>query len=191
MAEADTLIKFSDIVIAGCTLLGPVLAVQAQKWLEAGREKRDRRLAIFRTLMATRVTMLSAVHVEALNAIPIDFYGKKKVMDEWETYFQHLNSSGPENDAWYQRRVDLFVNLLTAIGREVGYSFNTAQMHNIYFPKAFGIRGNDSDAIQIGMAAIMRGQASFPIEVKVAPEIVAKQTEVLGGLSKMVNDGAP
>src|SRR5262245_8418521 len=127
MAEADTLIKFSDIVIAGCTLLGPVLAVQAQKWLEAGREKRDRRLAIFRTLMATRATMLSAVHVEALNAIPIDFYGKKKVMDEWETYFQHLNSSGPENDAWYQRRVDLFVNLLTAIGREVGYSFNTAQ----------------------------------------------------------------
>ena len=71
MAETtDTLIKFSDIVIAGATLLGPIFAVQAQKWLEAGREKKARMLAIFRTLMATRAALLSQAHVEALNSVP-------------------------------------------------------------------------------------------------------------------------
>lgn len=33
-------LRLSDWVIAGCTLLGPVLAVQAQKWVEGFREKR-------------------------------------------------------------------------------------------------------------------------------------------------------
>jgi hypothetical protein len=61
-------------VIAGCTLLGPVLAVQAQRWVEGFREKKARRLTVFRTLMATRALNLSTAHVEALNAVPIDFY---------------------------------------------------------------------------------------------------------------------
>jgi hypothetical protein len=168
--------------------LGPIFAVQAQKWLEAGREKKARKLATFRTLMATRAALLSPAHVEALNAVPIDFYGRKKVMDAWETYFKHLNS-GPINEVWGQKRSDLFIDLLTAIGNEVGYSFNAAQMQNIYFPIAHGARGDDAEAIQIGMAAIMRGKASFPIEVKIAPEVAALQTDVLKGLGKLINEG--
>ena len=73
MADPVDVIRWSDLVIAGCTLLGPVLAVQAQKWAEGFREKEARRLTIFRTLMATRAMNLSAGHVEALNAVPIDF----------------------------------------------------------------------------------------------------------------------
>ena len=42
----NSLIYFSDVVIATCTLLGPVLAVQAQKWVERFREKQQRRLTI-------------------------------------------------------------------------------------------------------------------------------------------------
>ncbi|MGX9424092.1 MULTISPECIES: DUF6680 family protein [Bradyrhizobium] len=184
----DTAIKFSDIVIAAATLLGPIFAVQAQKWLEASREKRARMLAIFRTLMATRAAALSTAHVEALNAVPIDFYGRKKVMDVWETYFRHL-SAGPMNDAWLQKRADLLIELLTTIGNEVGYKFNAAQMQNIYFPKALGARGDDADAIQIGMAAIMRGKASFPIEVKIGPEPTVLQSDILKGLGKIINEG--
>ena len=66
---------WSIAIIAAATLLGPVLAVQAQKWLERGRAIKERRLTIFRTLMATRAAMLSPSHVEALNAVPVDFYG--------------------------------------------------------------------------------------------------------------------
>ncbi|MDH2386523.1 DUF6680 family protein [Bradyrhizobium sp. CER78] len=189
MAEADTFIKFSDIVIATATLLGPILAVQAQKWLEAGREKQARKLTVFRTLMATRATALSPAHVEALNAVPIDFYERKKVVDVWEAYVQHLSSTGPANEVWQQKRSDLLIDLLTTIGNDVGYKFNSAQMHNVYFPQGHGARNEDADAIQIGMAAILRGKASFPIEVKVAPELAALQGTILKGLDKVVNEG--
>jgi hypothetical protein len=57
--------RLSDWVIAGCTLLGPVLAVQAQKWVEGFREKKARRLTIFRTLMTTRAMVLNPNYVEA------------------------------------------------------------------------------------------------------------------------------
>ncbi|MFZ4655024.1 MAG: DUF6680 family protein [Methylococcaceae bacterium] len=61
-------VKITDIAIVFATLCGPVLAVQAQKWLEHGRAIKERRLWIFRTLIATRASRLSASHVDALNA---------------------------------------------------------------------------------------------------------------------------
>ena len=68
----DWNIKITDIAIVFAT----ILAVQAQKYLEKGGEIKQRRAWLFRTLMATRATTLSPAHVEALNAVPIEFYGK-------------------------------------------------------------------------------------------------------------------
>ncbi|HEY3786876.1 MAG TPA: DUF6680 family protein, partial [Steroidobacteraceae bacterium] len=42
-------LKTSDLVIAGATLLGPILAVQAQKWVERLRQKQNRHMWIFST----------------------------------------------------------------------------------------------------------------------------------------------
>ena len=39
-------------------IIGPVLAVQAQKWVELAREKRNFRLHTFKRLMATRGAIL-------------------------------------------------------------------------------------------------------------------------------------
>lgn len=88
---AEDIIKLSDLIIAGCTLAGPILADQAQKWVERWQDVRNRKLATFRTLMATRATNLSTSHVEALNAVPIDFYKVKPVMDAWLEYYAHLS----------------------------------------------------------------------------------------------------
>ena len=73
----DWTLKATDVAIVFATIVGPVLAVQAQKWLERSRAIRDRRMRIFRVLMSTRAARLSANHVEALNAISIEFYGSK------------------------------------------------------------------------------------------------------------------
>jgi len=51
-------IRMADLAIVFATLLGPVLAVQAQKWLEKTRAINERRNFIFRVLMATRATRL-------------------------------------------------------------------------------------------------------------------------------------
>jgi hypothetical protein len=65
-------LKLSDVVLAVCTLLGPILAVQAQKWTERFREKRARRFTTYKTLMATRAIPVNPVHVEGLNVVSIN-----------------------------------------------------------------------------------------------------------------------
>jgi len=152
-------LKLSDIVIAGCTLAGPVLAVQAQKFVERLREKNSRRLQIFRALMATRDINLSTAHVEALKAVPIDFYGDRSVMDAWEEYFEHLSSKGALDAIWGQKRVDLFTKLLVKIGERVGYKFNVAEMNRIYFPKAHSTIEEEWNDIRKGAAALFKDGA--------------------------------
>jgi hypothetical protein len=165
----NSLIHFSDVVIATCTLLGPVLAVQAQKWVERFREKQQRRLTIFRTLMATRALNLSPQHVEAINSVPIDFYQDKSVIDAWEEYFDHLSRSGEGDAVWGQKRVDLFVKLLAAIAKKVGYNFNVAEMNRIYFPRAHGMIEEDANIIRKGAAAMFKGEFALPLAIKTVP----------------------
>jgi hypothetical protein len=78
----------ADAAIVFATIAGPVLAVQAQKWLEKSRAINDRRNQIFRVLMATRAAMLSPGFVEALNAVPVEFYGTrgklKQINEKWK-----------------------------------------------------------------------------------------------------------
>src|SRR5947209_8023326 len=84
-----------------------------------------------------------------------------------------------------KKRSDLLIALLTAIGNELGYVFNPAQMQTYTFRKSHGARGENADAIQIGMAAVMRGKPNFPVEVKVSPEVAAVQADVLKALEKV------
>ncbi|MGZ7172458.1 DUF6680 family protein [Burkholderia gladioli] len=67
----------NGICDAGATLLGPVLAVQAQKWVERAREATNRKQSVFTTLMATRQSRVSIDHVRALNSIDLAFYGRR------------------------------------------------------------------------------------------------------------------
>jgi len=60
-------------------VLGPIAAVQAQKWIERATEEKRQRLLIFRTLMRTRGNIVSREHVDALNMIPLVFSKKNEV----------------------------------------------------------------------------------------------------------------
>ena len=72
-------------LIIASTLLGPILAVQAQKWVERAREAVQRRNWIFITLMATRQARVSFEHVRALNSIDLAFYGRRMLGRAWRT----------------------------------------------------------------------------------------------------------
>ena len=65
--------KFSEVLTILAVILGPILAVQAQKAIERWRERRNRKLWVFKTLMATRGSRLSPNHVQALNMIDLEF----------------------------------------------------------------------------------------------------------------------
>ncbi len=54
-------------------LAGPVIAVQLTSYLDSLKEIRERKLSVFKTLMAIRAYNVSWEHVEALNRIDLEF----------------------------------------------------------------------------------------------------------------------
>lgn len=169
----DWNIKVTDIAIVFATILGPILAVQAQKYLEKGRDIKQRRAWLFRTLMATRATTLSPAHVEALNAVPIEFYGKdqklKSIINKWKTYLDHLlkDTAAP---GWGEKRFELLVELLHEMAVFLGYEFNTVEIANeIYSPKGHAWIETDQEIIRKGLAQLLSGQIALPMEVKSFP----------------------
>ena len=74
-----------DWITVIAVIAGPILAVQAQKFVESFREKKQRRSAIFKTLMSTRAERLHREHVQALNMIDIEFYGRRLFGTRYQT----------------------------------------------------------------------------------------------------------
>lgn len=160
------------IIVA--TLLGPVLAVQAQKWLERNRVVKERRLMIFRTLMSTRTANLSPMHVEALNAVPVEFYGSskklKQINDAWKLYLDHHTLEGQPTEVWLQTKLDLFHDLLHLMSQFLGYNFSKAQIkRDIYSPRAHGDLETEQTIIRKGLVALFRGEIALPMAVKEFP----------------------
>ena len=190
----DWNIKITDIAIVFATILGPILAVQAQKFLEKGREIKQRRAWLFRTLMATRATTLSPAHVEALNAVPIEFYGKdqklKSIINKWKTYLDHLLKDA-EAPGWGDKRSELLVELLHEMADFLGYEFNTVEIANeIYSPKGHAWIQTDQDIIRRGLALLLSGQLALPMEVKSFPSdptAVKEQEELRKLLLRWLN----
>ena len=108
-------------------LIAPLVAVQVQKYLERHQEKRERKLRIFKTLMATRGVPLSQDHVQALNMIDIEFYGEKykKIITSWKDYLNHLEKITKDDEErfslWNEEKADLLANLLLVMGKSLGY----------------------------------------------------------------------
>jgi hypothetical protein len=165
----------TNFAIICATLLGPVLAVQTQKWLEGHRAIKERRLAIFRTLMATRAANLSPIHVEALNAVPVEFYGTTKklkaINDAWKLYLDHHTVDGPATEVWVNARQDLFIEMLYLISQFLGYNFSKAQIkRDIYSPRAHGDLETDHAIIRQGIVALLKGDFALPMAVKEFPD---------------------
>ena len=143
----------AEWMMIGAILVGPILAVQVQKYIEMLREKRGRRLQIFHTLMATRADRTSLSHVEALNRIDLEFHapafrqpfyqaaGARSVGEAWKLYRDHLNTRYDEHElqAWGRRGNELFTDLLYQMGKSLGYEFDKVELSKgVYSPKAHG-----------------------------------------------------
>src|SRR5262245_18700155 len=124
------------IVMVLAVLAGPILALYIQNRLNIRRETRDRKLWVFKTLMAARELRLSPEHVTALNMLDVEFYGDDKENREvircWNMYRDHLRTDPEDpNDPRYQEKsaawakdgLRLFYQLLDKVAKAVGYDF--------------------------------------------------------------------
>ena len=162
------MVDWTAIAIVLATFGGPIAAVQVQKWIERRTFQRDQRMGVFRSLMATRGDLLSAVHVNALNSIDFEFRGKSKelqaVRQAWRELLDHFGT-GPANDVWQQRRVDLLANLLTTMGHCVGFKeLDKVQiMRGFYAPVRHGTVAGEWDAIRTSLLEMLQGKRPIPI----------------------------
>ena len=96
-------IEVKDWLTCAAIIIGPIIAVQLQKFIERISATKERRLRLFKTLMATRGERVSRDHVQALNMIYIEFEGEQNVTGKWKEYNAHLNDKSYATfDAWFK-----------------------------------------------------------------------------------------
>ncbi len=168
-----TAIQFWIYVIS--VLLSPLLAVQATVWIQKRREIRERKLALFKTLMKTRAAALAPDHVQALNMIDIEFYGNDAISREvlrcWKAYLDHLNMNVTATEVWGTKREDLFIELLYSMAKCLGYEFDKTDIRRTsYFPQGHGDIDSELQRIRKGFADVVEGKRHLPVTVYPAPQ---------------------
>lgn len=170
----------SDWMMLLAVLIGPILAVQAQKYLEFLRERRVAKVRIFDALMATRAARTSMAHVEALNRIDLEYQGRRvmgrlkqsegerQVSHAWKLYRDHLNRTfKPEElDNWGDKGTELFIDLLYKMGNGLGYDFDKVELNKgAYSPVAHGQEENYQRFAKTWFVNLAHGKIAIPIRI--------------------------
>ena len=149
-------------------ILGPILAVQAQKWVERKREERVRKLFLFRELMATRAARLSQRHVEALNLIDLEYDqtkpAHKPVQEAWRSYLDALGiSNDPQHqDVIFEKRNRAFIELMYQMGKYLKFPFDRVAIErNVYSPIGHGKLEDDQELIRKGVVELLTGKRAL------------------------------
>jgi hypothetical protein len=165
-------ITISDWLMMLAVVLGPILAVQIQKFIERKSESKNNKLKVFQSLMTTRASTLAYQHVSALNMVGLEFNEKKysKVVNAWKTYLDHL-SSYPKDDlnmqkVWSEKRDDQLSDLLYEMGISLNFDFDKVHIKKAgYFPQAYVDQEMQNNFIRRELTEILLGNKSIPMSV--------------------------
>ncbi|OQP99829.1 hypothetical protein BK412_25895 [Vibrio campbellii] len=171
-----------DVIMTAAVIVGPILAVQAQKLVESFSEKRERRMRIFRTLMSTRAERVHREHVQSLNMIDIEFYGRvlpiigtkyqtkkeQAVTHAWKMYNSHLSRQSEYDtlEPWLKKNDELFVELIYAMSQCLSYDYDKVQLErDCYRPKAHGDYEQSQLNLLTGLEKVVSGERPIPMYV--------------------------
>lgn len=146
-------------------IVGPIAAVQAQRKVDEHKQERERRLALFRTLMATRISRAADPrHTEALNLVEIEFYRDKRVVDAWREYMNHL-SLEPTIEGWNLTWTNLFVDLLYEMAQALRFKqIDKTRIRQAYAPRLYAELDRDQTAIRKGLVRVLEGTGAITIQ---------------------------
>lgn len=165
-------ITISDWLMMLAVVIGPILAVQIQKFLDRKSEARKNKLKVFQNLMTTRASTLAYQHVSALNMVGLEFNGKKysKVINAWKTYLDHL-SSYPNDDVnmqkvWSEKKDDQLSDLLYEMGISLNFEFDKVHIKKAgYVPQAYVDQESQNNFIRCELTEILLGNKSIPMSI--------------------------
>ena len=166
----------TGIVISILTIIaivvGPIVALDIQRRLDKGREARNRKLWVFKTLMSFRATALSPNFVQALNLIEVEFDSKsereKAVLIAWKVLLDHFGELGktplpPNAD---EKTATLTTNLLLAMGKCLGYDFDEVQIKKgAYYPMGLGNVEQEQHSVRRGILDVLAGRRRIPVGI--------------------------
>lgn len=156
------------IVIA--TFLGPVLAVFTTRTIDNLRQRKERKMEVFRALMRSRRNTLSPEYVAALNMVELEFAGRDNVLRPFKTLFDHYQTQPQPND-WQDRLRSLIARLLFAMAKDLGYEMEQLDvMEGGYLPSGWNAMENDRNAVLSAMAKVARGEAAIPVVMVPFPQ---------------------
>ncbi len=176
--------QISNFIMILAVVVSPLVAVQVQKYIERARERYRRKFGIFQTLMATRQNRVSLAHVQALNMIPLEFYGtklykfrhqrrsEKDVVSAWKIYLDHLQQHFDDKsfEIWNNKREDLFTELLDTMSKSLNFNFDKVELkHHIYRPQAHTDEEMYQGLLRLSIIDILRGKKAVPIEIVSIP----------------------
>lgn len=168
--------------------LGPIFAVIMTRWLDRRREKSNRRMEVFKTLMRTRRNTIYPEHVGALNLIEVEFAKDKKVIEKWRDLMQHfgaehlrkgneqsaeddsLESKNQKDKTFYDRlaqeRQSLLAKLLHAIANELNFKIEQLEIfEGGYTPQGWADIELEQSAARKFVVDLYLGRRSLPIGV--------------------------
>jgi len=160
----------ADWLMISAVLLGPIIAVQLTRYLDNKKEERERKLQVFKTLMATRAYTVSWDHVVALNRIDLEFdkdnKKEKAVIEAWKAYLDLLGDKIMVPEQWAVKRVDLLVELLHKMAQVLDYDFDKTHIKNSsYSPAAHGNIEDEQKALRVGLIQILEGKRPISMAV--------------------------
>ncbi|MGD0724858.1 MAG: DUF6680 family protein [Spirochaetia bacterium] len=163
-----------DVLTILALLGGPVIAVRIIRRLDDRKERRDRRLGVFRDLMSSRAYMVSWQHVQALNRIDVEFTldEDKEIIASWKAYLNFLTVKGLSNEEWALRRAEHEVELLQTMGKVLGYSFDKTDLMTLaYHPQLHTDIDTFQEEMRTAFRGLMAGTRAIPIFVYPTPPV--------------------
>lgn len=199
----------SDWLIIAATVSGPILAVQAQKWVERATKSRRRRRWIFETIMANRATRLADDNIKALNLIDMEFRQRiipsrknRAVLAAWRDLFGELTRGLREGEtdpvlvnAWLGRCNEFYVKLEGAMATALGFQFTDEELRRgIYYPRGHNEREMAQLAILHNLKRLLAGETAINMKVTEfpgSPEAAAAQAALTEKMTRAyTEDGA-
>lgn len=160
----------TDVAIIFATFMGPIAAVQLQKFMDRRGERSRRQVEVFRALMASRAMPNSPQYVNALNAVPLEFHGNTKIVDAWRDLLMHLNIPQEHPEVWGQQRLRLFIEMLKQVAKALHYDFRDSELQDhVYFPQWQVALMNDQELLRKGLVDLMSGKASLSMKITDLP----------------------
>ena len=117
-------------------ILSPAIAVLITMFLQSRKDKKNAKMNIFITLMATRNRAPSEEIVRALNMIDVIFSKDKNIRRLWNEYFGMLSNEGLSNPVGWKQREQKNLEMITAIAKNIGYKneITSLDVDKVYYP---------------------------------------------------------